>query len=271
MSEMPVLALPSKPSFMVVDGKTYLVEQVTESPQDLLKDIETFYKENLENLRAQVANHFSTESQDDLHKQVQRIERHLAAGIVALPENARSNGEVLYLQNNKVYKSRIVLFKPSRISCTMQRVTDFVFWIEQRLSKREAERYSAFLNWAKPLLSQYHLEGADTSNIKVDIMVNQDIILSPMVVTLVTDENLIYVSPRGVHPHVHTTGNLCTGTTDARIFWEDVRFIENFNSLNPHSWANSANVCADNFRQFLRNSFLVEAKIRSEEVSAWRV
>lgn len=271
MSERPVLELPAKPSFMVANGKTFILEEVNESPQDMLRSVEQFYMDNLEGLREKLARHISEESQADLNAQVQRIERHLASGIVALPEGVRESGSVLFLQTNKVYRSRIVLFRPTRISVVLSRVVDWMRWIDQDLSRRDAERYTKFCDWARPLIQHYRDLNQDMSAIKIDVSVNQDMVIEPMVVSYIIEENHIYGSPRGVHPHIHGHGQLCTGNTNAQVFWDDPQFKENFNSLNPHSWANSATRCAVEHKYMLKNQYFVEGRVRTQEASSWRV
>lgn len=273
MNEMPVLALPeSSPSFMVIDGQTYFVDKVTLSPLNMLKQVEDFYKDNLEVLKEKVAKHLSDESQKDLDIQVQRIERHLSAGVVALPDDCRTNGTILMLQNNRVYKTRIVLFKPQRISITLQRVADLVRWVNQEISRRDAERFTKFLEWAMPLIQHYRDLNQDMAGVKVDIKVDQDIIVEPMVASLDIVSHQIFVFPDGKHCHVHSgTCNLCTGQASAETFWEDPNFLENFKMVNPHSFANTSTRASQEWRMFLKNQFFVEARIRTEEGSAWRV
>lgn len=271
MSEVPVLSLPVRPNFMVTNGKTYLLEEVNQTPEDILKTVEGYYKDNLEVLREKVVRHISAESQDDLNKQVMRIERHLSSGVIMLPENLRANGSIMALRNNKVYETRVVLFKPSRLSCTMQRISGIVTWINTEMPRREGERYSKFVEWARGMEEHFRSVHADTSSVKIDVTINQDTIVNAMVVSFTPEENLIWGSPLAVHPHIHVGGNLCTGQVTARVFWDDVNFNENFNSLNPHSWANSSTVCAQNYRQLLKNQYFVEARVREEGGSAWRV
>lgn len=271
MSEMPVLIMPPKPNFMVVDGKTYLVDQIELSPQDMLGSVEQFYKDQLEEMKEQVTCHVSAESQADLNAQVTRIERHLARGVIALPDGMRENGTLMYLNANRVYPTRIVLFKPTRISVVMQRVAEFVRWIDQDISRRDAERFTKFCDWARPLVQHYRTLNQDMSMVKVDIFINQDLVIEPMVCSFIAEEEQIYVAPARKHPHVHVDGHLCTGNTPVRTFWDDAGFVSNFNSLNPHSWANNGSECAEQHKMMLKNQYFLEAYVRTEEVSAWRV
>lgn len=271
MSQSPALELPIRPSFMIIDGKTFIIEQIEQSPHDMLKNVEEFYNQNLEELRAKVSKHLSEESQVDLDTQVKRIERHLASGIVALPEGLQGSGHVLFLQANKVYESKIVLFKPSRISCTLQRVEQFCAWIESEISRRDAERYTKFIEWARPLITHYRGLNRDLSSIKMDITVHQDLVIIPMVVAYCTVEQKIFVTPYMQHPHCYGDASLCTGNTNARHFWDDGGFIENFNSMNPHSFANSDCTAAQNHRQMLKNQYFIEGRVREQEATAWRV
>lgn len=271
MREVPVMALPSKPSFMVIDGKSFLVEPLTESPEQLMRSTEEYYAVNLAELKEKVLRHISEESQDDLNKQVLRIERHLNSDVVTLPEGLQEHGSLMFLADKKVYATRVVLFKPSRISCTLQMCGGFIRWIDTNLSRRDAERFTKFCDWARPILTHHREVSQDTSGVKVDIIVNQDLVIEPLVVSYVDEENLIYCYPKQKHPHAHGGGMMCTGQTNARVFWEDPNFVENFNSLNPHSWAASSTRAATEYKMFLKNQYFVEARIRTQEVSAWRV
>lgn len=272
MRETPVLALPQAPQFMVIDGKTYVVDKVELSPTDMLQSVTDFYKDNLAVLNERMVQHISEESQQDLHNQVQRIERHLAAGVVSLPEDARRNGTILMLQNNRVYKTRVVLFKPTRVSITLQRVAEVARWINTQIPRRDAERFRRFLEWATPLIVHYRDLGQDSAGVKCDIIVEQDLVIEPMVVSLDTASRNIYAFPDGRHCHVHGGScNLCTGQATAENFWDDPQFIQNFNMVNPHSFANSSVVAAIQWRNFFKNQYFQEARIRTAEVSAWRV
>lgn len=269
MSDIPVLQLPDRPNFMVVDGKTYLMESVKQSPDDLLKSVEEYYAQNMQEMTSRVTNHFTRENQSDLEAQMTRIERHLNAGVVTIPEGLRANGVILQLYANKVYETRIVLFRPKRISVTMRMVRDYLQYLHRDITRKEAERYSRFIEWAKPLLEHHLQRNDDITGIKVDIMLEQDLFLEAMVASYLPTENIIHVRPDNLHPHVHLGGKLCTGSASPRDFWEDPQFNDNFNMLNPHSWAHSDTPCAIHYRSLLRNQYFVEGRLRVTE-GGWR-
>lgn len=272
MSETPVLELPEAPSFMVVDGQTFLVEKLSQSPTELLQNVHAFYKENLESLKERVANHISLASQDDLDTQVKRIERHLKTGVVMLPDALKTSGSLMMLQNNRVYATRIVLFRPTRISCTLQQVARWVLWIKDDITKRDAERFANFYNWANTLLAHYEVLKVGLASVKVDITINQDLVIEPMVVSYCPELKHIYAQPPNKHCHVHSGSNeLCTGSSTAVDFWNDPGFELNFNSINPHSFANSGTPAANKIKDMLRNQYFVEAHVRGSEASAWKI
>lgn len=272
MSEMPVLQLPEAPSFMVVDGQTFLVEKVAQTPVELLKNVQDFYEANLQTLKEQVSHHVSQENIQDLDRQVARIERHLKAGIVVLPDNLRTNGTIMMLESNKLYETRIILFRPTRISCTMQQIARWVEWIEDELSKRDGERYSRFVEWAKPLMTHLSTLPAGLAGVKVDLTVTQDLVIEPMIVSYVPASRHIFVRPGNKHCHAHSGScHLCTGNTTAEDFWNDPQFAANFNSINPHSFANSSTEAARQLKNMFRNQYFVQGQVRESEVSAWRV
>lgn len=270
MTEAPVLKLPDKPNFMVIDGKTFFVKEVAQSPESILKHIEEYYNANMEDLKERVASHVSIENDEDLGRQVARIERHLTKGIVALPDNARTNGSIIMVHNNKAYETRTLLFRPTRISVTLRRVVDWVHWVETQISKKDAERFTKFLEWAKPLIVHYNSLVRDLSNIKIDITVEQDMIIEAMVASHIRDSKAIYVFPVGVHCHVHSHGLLCTGNASAEMFWDDPQFFQNFNSLNPHSFAFGDCKAARDHKLLLKNAYFIEGRVRETE-GAWRV
>lgn len=269
----PALDLPKQPMFMVLDGKTYFMEQMQQSPEDLLKHVMDFYKDNLDVLRDKIDNYISDESLADLDRQIVRVERHLRANLVTIPEALKANGTIMcYSSTNKVYETRIILFKPSRISVTMSRVREYVRWVKRDIPRKEAERYTKFLEWADPMLAHFDGLKADTSGIKIDIIIDQDLFVHAMVASYLVDQEFIIVSPRDIHPHTHRGGGgLCTGNSSARSFWDDPNFEQNFNSLNPHSWANGDTTVANNVQSLLKNQYFVEAHVRGEEKTGWKV
>lgn len=270
MNDMPPLALPDRPNFMVADGKTYLLEKVGHSPDDMLKLIEQYYDENIKEMKNRIVHHVTRENINDLDTQLRRIERHLQQGVVAIPDGLRANGTILQLYSNRVHETRIVLFRPKRISVTLRMIRDYLQWLHRDITRKEAERYSRFIEWAKPLLEHHLQRNDDISGIKVDITIEQDLFLEAMVASYLPHEQIINVRPLRVHPHVHTEGKLCTGGSTPRTFWEDPQFNDNFNMLNPHSWANSDTACAVNHKQLLRNQYFVEGRVRVAEGS-WRI
>lgn len=268
MSEPLALQMPARPNFMVVDGKTYLVDKIEQSPEDMLKHVEEFYKDSMQVMQDQVTRHLSAESRDDLHKQVERIERHLSSNVIIVPEGLRQNGTLLTLRHNKVWATKLIMFKPSRISVTMLRVTNIVHWVNNDISKRDAERFTKFVEWSTPLIAHLNGIGRDLSGIMVDITVNQDMEQHAMVVSYCVEDRHIYAFPEGVHPHVFSGGRLCTGNTNADVFWQDAGFAANFNSLNPHSFAVTTGA-SNNYKQMLKNQYFIDGRIREE--AAWRV
>lgn len=270
MNDMPTLALPDRPNFMVADGKTYLLEKVGHSPDDMLKLIEQYYDENIKEMKNRVTNHVSRENQIDLEAQMSRIERHLNMGIVTIPDYLRGNGVILQLYANKVYDTRIVLFRPNRISVTLRMIRDYLQYLHRDITRKEAERYSRFVEWAKPLVEQYMALGQDITGIKVDISLEQDLFLEAMVASYLPSEGIIHVRPDNLHPHVHRGGKLCTGGSDPQMFWDDPQFKSNFNMLNPHSWAHQDVPCAQYHKQLLKNQYFVEGRVRVAE-GAWRI
>lgn len=274
MSDLPVLELPKAPNFMVVDGQTFRVDKVTASPTQMLKHIEDFYTANLEVLKSKVTKHITDENLADLDRQVTRIERHLTTGIVALPDNLRNTGSVMYLHNNKVYETRIMLFRPTRISCTLGRVYEIIEWTRSSaMTRKDAERFSRFVEWGVPMIAHYRTlpTPRDLHSVKVDIKIEQDLIVESLIASYVQQDNYIYCRPLHLHPHVYPEGRLCTGSTPAGIFWDDPQFKQNFNMMNPHSFANTTTNAAQQYRQLFKNQYFVEATIRENEGGAWRV
>lgn len=267
----PVLELPKKPNFMVVEGRTYFLDEVKLSPADLLGECTKFYEDSLEVLKEQVSSHVSQEAQNDLEVQVARIERHLSAGIVVIPDHLRSRHTVLMYDDNKVHETRIIMFKPNRMTVTMQRVISFVDWINREITRKDAERFTKFVEWAKPLIDHYMGLSRDMSGIKVDIRFDQELIYHALVVAYNAEVSNVYVAPDNLHPHAHPGGRLCTGNASPREFWDDPGFADNFNSLNPHSWANSTTICAREHKNLLKNQYFVSGTVRGEEVGVWRV
>lgn len=270
MSEQPVLQLPDRPNFMVINGESYLLDKVDVSPQSMFKLVEEHYKTHLEQLKETVEQHITAAAVQDLDEQVQRIERHLGNGLIALPDELRTSGTVMTLWNNRVYPTRVLLFRPTRISIVAGKIKDVLMYIECDITRREAERYTKFIEWGKPLLEHYQGLNQDLYRIKVDIYINQDLVVVPVTASLIVDENRIQVFPKEEHCHVYPEGKLCTGNTSANVFWADDGFNDNFNSINPHSFANSACVAAQDWRSMLKNQYFLEGRVRETE-GAWRV
>lgn len=266
----PELKLPDSPNFMVVNGETFFVEKINQAPESILKIVDEYYEENLNVLRAKVSRHLSEEAAADLEAQLGRIERHLRKGIVAIPDDLQNRGQLLTLANNKVYDTRILLFRPTRISITIQRLQEYVEWVEREITRKDAERFTKFVEWAKPLVQHYVDIRASLAGTKVDIKVEQDIIIEPMVAAYIAEEEIIQCAPLERHCHVHDHGRLCTGNTPPRDFWNDPQFLSNFNSINPHSFAFSSSQAARRHKEMLKNQYFVEGRVRESE-GAWRV
>ena len=177
-SVVPVLTMPRKPDFLVIGGKTFFLEDTALSPEDLFKRMTEFYEDSLEALKDKVATHCSQEAKDDLNHQLARIERHVQRGVVVLPDECRDSGNVVMVYANKAYPTRIMLFRPTRLSVVLSRVLDWVGYVKRDISRKDAERYSNFMAWAEPLVSAHSTvpPNGGLSSIKVDITINQDVI-----------------------------------------------------------------------------------------------
>lgn len=269
-TQAPHLEMPSKPNFMVINGKVYNFDELKLSPQDMLHNIEAYYANDIASLKQEMAAHLSSECRADLDIQIQRLERHQDRTIISVPENLTENGTILYLDHNKVHETRLILYKPHRISVTLQRVIAFISWINNDLSRREADKYTKFIEAANTVISLPRTR--DLASIKIDIMVSQDIIIAPLIASLLRDENKIKVTPINIHAHAFRDGDnkLCTNNVTAIAFWDDPNFMENFNSLNPHSFANSDAPAARHYKSMLQNKYFQHLTIR-EENSPWRV
>lgn len=271
MSGMPTLALPEAPNFMVVNGQTFLVDKVDRSPSDLMKSVTAYYEGNLAALKQQVAAHVGQEGVEDLNRQVTRIEQHLKSGVISLAENLRLPNKVLMHKNNRVYEARIIPYRPNRMSGNLGSFQAIKGWIERDISKRDAERYTSFLNWLNPLLEHFILLKRDLYGVKADLYFTQDLVIGAHVCCFNEQDKAIYVTPHYNHPHVHGDGHLCTGGTDSKTFWEDPQFALNFNMINPYSPANSSAEAYTRHKEFLKNAYFTEGRVREQEVSAWRV
>lgn len=266
---MPELRLPDEPQFMIANGKTYLLEEVRESPTDFLANVRTYYEESCKTAREQLVNYINTESQTDLNAQIDRIQKHNSRAVITVPENMRAKGTIMMFSDNKVFQTRIMLFRPSRLSCTLSRLRDYVRWVNNEIPRRDAERYTTFVKTTSDLIMHFEGRGADLSAVKMDVTFEQDLVIEPMVVAYLTNEKQIYCMPQNVHCHVHSYGKLCTGNTPENTFWNDPGFAANFNSINPHSFANSDARSARVHREMLKNSYIKTVEVRQE--AAWRV
>lgn len=267
---VPVLKLPDKESFLCLDGQMYFLDKMKQKPQALFKELEAYYEDHLKDAKERIAHHIADASQTDLDVQLSRIERHLRQGIVTLPDDLREQGSIMSLWTNKVYPTRIVLFKPSRISMTLRRGVDYIAWFDSNYSARDRERFTKFYEYIKPLSEHFTGLNRDLSSVKIDIMVKQDLVIYPMVVSHIVPEKRIQVMPFSEHCHCYGDGRLCTGNAPAEAFWNDPGFLLNFNSINPHSFANSGGASALHHKEMFRNVYFQEGRVRESE-GPWRV
>lgn len=105
----PVLTLPEQPNFMCVNGTTFLVEKLVESPEHLMHRIQEYNKEKLKELQDTMAHHVSQEATLDLERQLVRIDRFNNDGKIKVPSQLMRDNTVLWLRGKQVYETRILL------------------------------------------------------------------------------------------------------------------------------------------------------------------
>ena len=249
----PVFNIPEPPSFLVKEGKVYMITELNCDVSKAFKSIDKWYLHKLNEAIEPFIRQRSKQDQDDLEKQLAHISKHNLNNIVTVDSELTKIIQPLVCVAGKVYNARLIDYNPQKACFSWYHLNEYVSYIVRNTMPEERDnKYSNILAMWEDC---GHTNSLDRY---YDIELKQDLVRFPCLVTYANGISRIICTPKTYH--TYNDSKLCTGDVSALTFWIQEDFVSNFNQINFSSVANMI----VNWTSILQDKYIVSWKVRED-------